>query len=186
MRIRNSSHLLRTDNCIHFECWPKVKVQMLVAQSCLTLGDSVDCGLPGYSVPGILQASILEWVATFLLQGIFLTQGSNPNLCVSCMGSWILHHCTTWEALRYPTATTAKSLLCLTLCDPRTVVCQAPLSTGVSCHVLFQGIFPTQGLKPGLLHLHWQVASVPLASPGKPFSIPDPHVILHSYILASP
>ena len=122
----------------------------------------------------------------FLLQGIFLTQGSNPNLCVSCMGSWILHHCTTWEALRYPTATTAKSLLCLTLCDPRTVVCQAPLSTGVSCHVLFQGIFPTQGLKPGLLHLHWQVASVPLASPGKPFSIPDPHGILHSYILASP
>ena len=25
-------------------------------------------------------------------------------------------------------------------------------STGVSCHFLLQGIFPTQGLNPGLLH----------------------------------
>ena len=40
-----------------------------------------------------------------------------------------------------------------------TVVCQAPLSmgfskqdTGVGCRSLLQGIFPTQGLKPGLLH----------------------------------
>ena len=26
----------------------------------------------------------------FLLQGIFLTQGSNPVYCVSCIGRWIL------------------------------------------------------------------------------------------------
>ena len=32
-------------------------------QSCLTLCDPVDCSLPGSSVPGILQARILEWVA---------------------------------------------------------------------------------------------------------------------------
>ena len=31
--------------------------------SCLTLCDSVDCSPPGSSVPGILQARILEWVA---------------------------------------------------------------------------------------------------------------------------
>jgi len=36
--------------------------------------------LPGSSVHGILQARILEWVAIFLLQGIFLTQGLNPGL----------------------------------------------------------------------------------------------------------
>ena len=35
---------------------------MLVAQSCLTLCDPVDCGLPGSSAHAIFQARILEWV----------------------------------------------------------------------------------------------------------------------------
>ena len=39
------------------------KVKMLVTQSCLTLSDHMDCGPPGSSVHGILQAKILEWVA---------------------------------------------------------------------------------------------------------------------------
>ena len=39
------------------------RVCMLVAQSCPTLCDPMDCSLPGYSVHGILQARILEWVA---------------------------------------------------------------------------------------------------------------------------
>ena len=34
-----------------------------VTQSCPTLGDPMDCSLPGSSVHGILQARILEWVA---------------------------------------------------------------------------------------------------------------------------
>ena len=33
-----------------------------VAQSCPTLCNPVDCSLPGFSVHGILQARILEWV----------------------------------------------------------------------------------------------------------------------------
>ena len=33
------------------------------AQPCLTLGNPMDCGSPGSSVHGILQARILEWVA---------------------------------------------------------------------------------------------------------------------------
>ena len=37
--------------------------KVLFAQSCLTLCDPVDYNLPGSSVPGILQARILEWVA---------------------------------------------------------------------------------------------------------------------------
>ena len=32
-------------------------------QSCLTLCDPIDGSPPGPSVPGILQASILKWVA---------------------------------------------------------------------------------------------------------------------------
>ena len=44
-------------------------------------------------------------------------------------------------------------------------------NTGVSCHVLLQGIFPTQGWNPHLFCLlHWWVDSLPLALPGKPKS----------------
>ena len=34
-----------------------------VTQSCLTLCDSMDYNLPGFSVHGIFQARVLEWVA---------------------------------------------------------------------------------------------------------------------------
>ena len=44
-------------------------------------------------------------------------------------------------------------------------------NTGVGCHALLQGIFPTQGSNPHLLGLlHWQSGSLPLAPPGKPLS----------------
>ena len=39
--------------------WNKV----LVAQSCLTLCDPMDCSPPGSSVHGVSQSRILEWVA---------------------------------------------------------------------------------------------------------------------------
>ena len=46
-------------------------------------------------------------------------------------------------------------------------------NTGVDCHLLLGGIFPTQGLNPHLLHLlHWQVDSLPLVPPGKPVCLP--------------
>ena len=48
--------------------------EVKVAQSCLTLCDPMD-----YTVHGIIQARILEWVA-ILSPGIFPTQGSNPGL----------------------------------------------------------------------------------------------------------
>ena len=48
-----------------------------VTQSCPTLCDPMDCGLPGSSVCGIFQARILEWAATLFSKEIFLTQGSN-------------------------------------------------------------------------------------------------------------
>ena len=41
-------------------------------------------------------------------------------------------------------------------------------NTGVSCHTLLQGIFPTQRLHPCLLCLlRWHAGSLPLAPPGK-------------------
>ena len=48
-------------------CFSIVGVCMLVAQSFPTLCNPMDCGSPGSSVHGILQARILEWVAVFLL-----------------------------------------------------------------------------------------------------------------------
>ena len=42
-------------------------------------------------------------------------------------------------------------------------------NTGVGCHALLQGIFPTQGLNPGLPTL--QVDSLPSEPPGKPKNI---------------
>ena len=50
----------------------------LVAKSCLTLGDPMDCSPPDSSVLGILQTRILQWGSHSLLQGIFSTQGLNP------------------------------------------------------------------------------------------------------------
>ena len=57
---------------------------MLVAQSCLTLCHPLECSLPGSSAHGILQARILEWVAT-----PFSTQGLSSNL-LNCRQ--ILYH----------------------------------------------------------------------------------------------
>ena len=49
----------------------------------LLLGDPMHCSPQGYSVHGLYQAKILEWVAIFLLQVVFLTQGLNPHfLCL--------------------------------------------------------------------------------------------------------
>ena len=57
-------------------------------QSCLTLYDPMDCSQPVCSVHGIFQCKSNEVGCHFLLQGIFLIQGSNPNLLqVSCTAS---------------------------------------------------------------------------------------------------
>ena len=39
----------------------ELDLMCLVAQSCLTLCNPMDCSQPGSSVHGILQARILEW-----------------------------------------------------------------------------------------------------------------------------
>ena len=55
-------------------------------QLCLTFCDPMDYNLPGFSVHGILQARILEWVVFAVFQGIFSTQGSNLSLL--CLLQW--------------------------------------------------------------------------------------------------
>ena len=51
----------------HLNPWGSLRSSAAAAakslQSCPTLCDPMDCSLPGFSVPGILQARTLEWVA---------------------------------------------------------------------------------------------------------------------------
>ena len=53
---------------------------VLATQSCPALCNLMNCNPPGSSVHGILQERILEWVAMYLLQGVFLTQELKPSL----------------------------------------------------------------------------------------------------------
>ena len=67
------SHIAR--GC--FTSWATREAQILhwtkseseVAQSCPTLCDPMDCSLPGFSVHGIFQARVLEWVAISFSRG---------------------------------------------------------------------------------------------------------------------
>ena len=103
---------------------------------------------------------LLAWGAT----EIWIETRPSPALC-------------TLYCLRYVRCACAKLFpSCLTLCHP--VDGSPPGSsvhgvslgknTGVSCHALLQGIFPTQGSNPCLLCLlHWHAGSLPLVLPGK-------------------
>ena len=57
-----------------------VNVKMKVTQSCPTLCDPVD-----YTVPGILQARILEWVASPFSRGSSLEIEPRDQTQVSCI-----------------------------------------------------------------------------------------------------
>ena len=67
-----------------------LKVKVLVAQSCLTLCDPMNCSLPGSSVQGILQARILEWVAMASSGDL-----SSPGIEPRCQILYQLSHCLT-------------------------------------------------------------------------------------------
>ena len=49
----------------------------------------MDCSLPGSSVPGILQARILEWVAMSFSRGSSWLRDQTHTSCVSCIGSQV-------------------------------------------------------------------------------------------------
>ena len=75
-----------------------------------------------------------------------------------------------------PTVCATSLQSCLTLCDAMdcsqlgsSVHADFPgKNTGMGCHAVLQGIFPTQGLNSHLLYfLHWQAGSLPLAPPGQ-------------------
>ena len=78
----------------------KVKSESEVAYSCPTLSDPVDCSLPGFSVHGIFQARVVEWVgiafpATWLKSILyFITLFLSLVICL-CMHAKSLESCPT-------------------------------------------------------------------------------------------
>ena len=58
-----------------------VKSEREVAQLCPTLGDPMDCSLPGSSIHGILQARVLEWGS--IIRELMLNSFSHVRLFVT-------------------------------------------------------------------------------------------------------
>ena len=107
----------------------KVKSEGEVTQLCPTFCDPMYYSLPGSPVHGILQARILEWVASgnALLQEIFLTQGSNLSL-LHCR-----HILLPYEPPGKPKVKALVTQLCPTFCNQ--MDCNLP---GPSVHGILQ------------------------------------------------
>ena len=73
-------------------CWTlTMSVRAKLLQSCLTLWPYVNCSPLGSSVPGILQARILEWVAIPLSRGSSWPRDWN-QISYICIGRQVLNH----------------------------------------------------------------------------------------------
>ena len=135
----------------------------------------MDCSLPGFSIRGILQARILESVAGSPPGALPDLGIETASLISPALAGGFFTTGATWEAHKvcccscYIASVVSDSLQPYGLWPTR-LICpwDSPgKNIGVGCRVLFQGIFSTQGLNPGLLCLlHWQAGSLPLAPPG--------------------
>ena len=109
-------------------------------QSHLTLHNPMDCSPLGFSVHGILQARILEWVAMPSSRGSTRNWDRTQLSCVSRTGKHIeSESCLVVSNSWWPHG----------LYNPWNSPGQ---NIGVGSLSLLQGIFPTQGLNPGLPH----------------------------------
>ena len=67
-------------------------------QSCLTLCVHMDCSPPGSSVHGVLQARILEWVATLFFGGSSQTKDEPASVLSCALAGEFFTTNATWEA----------------------------------------------------------------------------------------
>jgi len=122
-----------------------------------------DCSLPGSSVHSISQAKISspKKIKEYRKNG-----KDNLKFWLPGKPCAMPLHCPGWKVSLYSVPC---AVLCLvpqsypTVWDP--MDCRLPgfsvhkdfpgKNTGVGCHALLQGIFPTQGWKPGLPHFRW-------------------------------
>ena len=122
---------------------------------------------PGFSVHRILQARILEQVANPSSRGF---SWSRDQTWVSCITGRLFSFWATGEEAFYQDSQWLKNYLCHVLClvaqscpslcdpvdcKPTRLLCPWGFyckNTGVGYHALLQGILPTQGSNPGVLH----------------------------------
>ena len=113
-----------------------IVVYVKLLQLCPTLFDP-----PGFSVHGILQTRILEWVAMPCLQDIFLTQGLNPRLLC------LLH----WQAGSLPLVPPGKHVSV----NPKFLICPFTLSLRITIHLLTMSVRANAFLKSQETKLPW-------------------------------
>ena len=140
-----------------------------VAELCPTLCNPVDCSLPGFSIHGILQARILEWVTISLSRG---SSQPRDRTRVSLIGGRRFNLWATREAPNHKfillqmiiskwNCWVAVGCVCVCVCmlhmlsrfsrvwlfvTPWTVAHQAPLSLGFSRQEYWSGLpFPSPG-----------------------------------------
>ena len=127
----------------------------------------MDCNPPGCSVHGTSRARILQWVVISSSRG--LSTYPVPNSIF-------------YKGLFTITATLGDKCFCVCVSHsvvsdslpphglgPTRLLCSWDFpgkNTGLGCHFLLQGSFPTQRLNPRLLH--WQADSLLLSQPEKP------------------
>ena len=121
-------------------------------------------------LPSLFNFFLIELYSIYnivLISGVH-QRGSGIYIYFQIIFRFRLLQDTEYRSLCYPVNPCCFSVLCMclvaqscpTLCDP--MDCSPPGSsihedspgknTRVGCHALLQGIFPTQGLNPGLLH----------------------------------
>ena len=136
-------------------------------QSYLTLSDPMDCSPPGSSVHGILQATLLEWVAIFSSR---VSSQPRDRTCVSlCFLPWrvgSLPLASPGKSFRYSVQFSSVTQSCPTLCNPMN--CSMP---GLPVHHQLPEFTET--------HVHRIgdaiQASHPLSSPSLPAPNPSQH-----------
>ena len=96
---------------------------------------------------------VLWWLASFTWSNVFQVSSMLYHLALFHSFLWVSN------TPLYESESVSHLVVCLTLCDPMDwmeptrFLCpwhSPSKNTGVGCHFLLQGIFPTQGLHPGL------------------------------------
>ena len=131
----------------------------LVVQSCPTLCP-MDCSLPGSSVHGDSPSKNTRVGCHTLLQGIFSTQGLNPDLLHYRQILYHLSHqgsprILKWVAYSFSRGFSQTRSPALQADSSPSEPPRKPKNTGVGSLSLLQGIFPTQESSQGLLHCRW-------------------------------
>ena len=70
---------------------------VLVVWLCPALCNLMDCSPPGFSIHGIFQTRVLEWVAISFFRGSSWPRDQTCVSCVFCIGRQILYRSATWE-----------------------------------------------------------------------------------------